>query len=211
VRRREFIAGLGSAAAWPVVVQAQRSAMPVIGFLSAGFAARTLALPPFHQGLREAGFVEGQNVTVEYRWAEGHFDRLPGLAFELVNRGVAVIHANGGLLPAIAARAATKTIPIVFQGGGDPIGSGLVASLNRPGGNVTGALNLTGAGDTFDAKGAEFLHELVPSADSIGIVTNPNNLSNQPTRAEAAVRAIGWEVHALNAISRSRCSAVPTR
>ena len=117
--------------------------MPVIGLLSAGSANTSPSLEAFLQGLKESGFVEGQNVIIEYRWADGQYDRLPAMAADLVNRRVAVIFASGGAQPAMAAKAATATIPIVFQGGGDPIRLGLVASLNRPGGNVTGALNLS--------------------------------------------------------------------
>jgi len=200
MRRRDFIAGLGGAAAWPLALHAQQSALPVVGFLSSGWAGLTVALAPFNQGLREAGFVEGQNVVLEYRWAEGRFDRLAALAEDLVNRHVAVIHANGGMLPAVAARAATATIPIVFQGGGiDPVSSRLVASLNRPGGNVTGAMNLTSG--PLDAKGVQFLRELVPNAASLGILVNPLNLSNEAgsTEARAAAHALGWDVDVLNA------------
>ena len=130
MRRREFIAGLGSAAAWPVVARTQ-SAMPVVGYLGAGSADTSLSLVPFLQGLMETGFVEGRNVKIEYRWAEGRFDRLPALATDLVNRRVTVIHANGGVFPALAAKAATATIPIVFQAGGDPIRLGLGAVYIR--------------------------------------------------------------------------------
>src|ERR1700686_2768526 len=174
MRRRDFMTLLGGAAAWPFAVRAQQPAPPVIGFLGAGGPNNNVTASIL-QGLREIGFVEGQNVNIEYRWAEGRYERLPALAADLVNRRVAVICASGGMVPAIAAKAATTTIPIVFQGGGDPIRLGLVASLNRPGGNVTGALNLTGG--TIDSKTLEFLRELVPAAALLGMLVNQSNLS----------------------------------
>jgi putative tryptophan/tyrosine transport system substrate-binding protein len=194
MRRREFIAGLGGTVAWPLVARAQQPKVPVIGYLGAGWAKTSLSVAPFLQGLKEAGFVEGRNVKIEYRFAEGRYDRLPALAADLVNRQEAVIHTNGGLFPAIAAKAATATIPIVFQGGGDPIRAGLVASLNRPGGNVTGAINLTGG--TLDAKSIQFLRELVPAAASLALLVNRNSRS---TDAQAAARELRWEFQVFEA------------
>jgi putative ABC transport system substrate-binding protein len=203
MRRREFIAGLGGAAAWPVVARAQQAPLPVIGYLGAGAAGLSPSVAPFRQGLKEAGYIEGENLAIEYRWADGQFDRLPALAADLVNRRVAVIHASGGMMPAIAAKAATATIPIVFQGGGlDPVSSGLVASINRPGGNVTGAMNLTSG--TMDAKGVQLLRELVPAAGPLGLLVNRSNPSNEPgsLEAQAAARGLRWEFHVFNATTQ---------
>jgi putative tryptophan/tyrosine transport system substrate-binding protein len=196
MKRREFIAGLGSAATWPLAVRAQQSAVPVIGYLSATSRDSSVTLEPFLEGLKESGFVEGQNVKIEYRWADGQYERLPTMAADLVNRRVAVIAAISGLFPAIAAKAATATIPIVFQGGGDPIRLGLVASLNRPGGNITGALNLTGG--TTDTKAVQFLREVVPAAASLGVLVNRSSYPSS-TPAEAAARELQWESRVFEA------------
>jgi putative ABC transport system substrate-binding protein len=194
MRRRDFIAGVGSAAAWPVAAQ---QALPVLGFLGSGHND-SVTLPAILQGLGETGFVEGRNVNIEYRWAEGRYDRLPALAADLVNQRVAVICASGGLLPAIAAKAATTTIPIVFQGGGDPVRVGLVTSLNRPGGNVTGALNLTGG--AIDPKAIEFLRELVPTAALLGLLVNRSNQGLGFNLAQAAIaRKMRWDFHVFEA------------
>ena len=201
MRRREFIAGLGGAAAWPLGAWAQQPALPVIGFLSAGsgnLSPRLDAL--FLQGLKESGFVEGQNVNIEYRRADGQYDRLPAMAADLVNRRVAVIFASGGMLPAVAAKAATATIPIVFQGGGDPIRLGLVASLSRPGGNVTGAINLTGG--ATDAKAVQYLRELVPAAATLGVLVNrrnPQYAGSAVTQAHETARELRWEFQVFEA------------
>jgi putative tryptophan/tyrosine transport system substrate-binding protein len=173
MRRREFIAGLSGALAWPQAARAQQSAMPVIGFLNAASPqsyARPLAA--FLKGLEEAGYTDRRNVTIQYRWAEDHNDRLPAMAAELVNNQVNVLAATT-TPAALAAKAATSTIPIVFESGGDPIKLGLVASLNRPGGNVTGAASLGAV--VIAAKGLELLHELIPTARVIGLLVNPTN------------------------------------
>jgi putative tryptophan/tyrosine transport system substrate-binding protein len=171
MKRRQFIAGLGGAAAWPVVAQAQQRAMPVIGFLSPQSADddyKSRAVP-FLQGLKETGHVEGQNVAVEYRWAENQYDRLPALVADLVRRRVAVIVAAGNVA-ALAAKPATTTIPIVFSAGGDPVALGLVASLNRPGANVTGIANLS---VELNPKLMQLLHEVVPNAAAFGVLAEP--------------------------------------
>ena len=171
MQRREFIAGLGSAAAWPVVARAQQPTLPVIGLLSSQSAEVDYkdVTVPFLQGLKETGYVEGQNVAIEYRYAENQSDRLPALAADLVRRRVAVIIA-GGTDVARAAKAATTTIPIVFSAGGDPVASGLVASLNRPGANLTGTTVLTA---DLEPKRLQLLHNLIPNAAVFGVVADP--------------------------------------
>ena len=171
MRRREFIAGLGGAAAWPLAARAQQPAVPIVGYLASGSAELDYKnfTAPFLKGLMESGYVEGRNVAIEYRWAENQFDRLPALAADLVRRRVAVIVAN--TTPAtLAAKAATTTIPIVFATGGDPVALGLVASLNRPGANLTGIANLT---VELGPKQLQLLHELLPNAALFGVLADP--------------------------------------
>jgi putative ABC transport system substrate-binding protein len=199
MKRRDFIAGLGSAAAWPVMGQAQQPAVPVVGFLSPqsdddDYKNYTV---PFLQGLKEAGYVEGQNVMVEYRWAENQFDRLPVLAADLVHRRVAVIVA-AGTPAALAAKAATTIIPIVFSTGVDPVALGLAASLNRPGANLTGITILT---SELEPKRLQLLRELIPNAAVFGVLADPAVADIQSTIAnlQAAARRLGLQLIVVNA------------
>jgi putative tryptophan/tyrosine transport system substrate-binding protein len=197
LRRREFITLLGGAAAWPLGARAQQTAMPVVGFL--GSASPTWPfVPAFQGGLKESGFIEGQNVAIEYRWAEGQYDRLPALAADLVRRQVAVIFTAGSPAPAQAAKAATAAIPIVFALGVDPVQFGLVASLNRPGGNVTGVNFLTA---DLGEKALGLIHELVPNVAAGAVLMNPNNPNAESLARNARETALslGLQLHILNA------------
>ena len=199
MRRRDFIALVGgAAAAWPLAARGQQPAMPVIGFLSGTLDGFTERLRAFRQGLKEVGYVEGENVAIEYRWAENQLDRLPALVGDLVRKQVAVIVASGGTVPAIAAKAATTTIPIVFAIGEDPIKLGLVASLARPDGNLTGINFFIGE---LAAKRLEFLRELVPAMKRVAVLVNPANparAENNVREAETAGHAIGLQVRIVN-------------
>ena len=202
MKRREFITLLGGAAAWPLAARAQQPATAVVGFLHGaspeGYAPMVTA---FTQGLKEAGYVDGHNVAIEFRWAEGHYDQLPAMAADLVRRQVAVI-VTGGTPPAFAAKAATSTIPIVINVGIDPVQAGLIASLNRPGGNVTGVALLT---VELAAKRLELLHELLPTASVVALLVNPSNpLTESETRGvREAARSLGLRLEVLNASSES--------
>jgi putative ABC transport system substrate-binding protein len=201
VRRREFMALLGAATAWPAVARAQQPAMPVIGFLNPTTLETSAdRLRAFRQGLKDTGYVEGENVAIEYRWAENQMDRLPSLAAELVHRKVAVIVATGGHASAVAAKAATTEIPIVFVAGDDPVRLGLVASLARPGGNLTGVNFFA---EELATKRLELLHELLPAAARVAVLVNPTSPDFGSTirNVEAAARTIGLQIQVLNASS----------
>jgi len=203
MQRRQFITLVGgTVVAWPLSAHAQQPAMPVVGFLNAASPqSYPRPLAAFLKGLRETGYVDGQNVVIQYRWADGHNDRLPAMAVDLVQSQVTVIAATS-TPAALAAKAATSTVAIVFETGGDPIQLGLVTNLNRPGGNVTGTTSLTV--EVLAAKGLELVHELIPSARVVGLLVNPTN----PALAEpqkrvvlSAAHTLRLEVHILNAAS----------
>jgi putative tryptophan/tyrosine transport system substrate-binding protein len=197
MRRREFIAGLGSAAAWPVAARAQQ-AIPTIGFLTAASPATIYVTEAFQRGLAEAGYVEGRNVAIEYRYADGHYEQLPALAADLVRLRVAVIAACASSAPGLAAKAATSTIPIVFQTGADPVADGLVASMNRPGGNVTGVSRMS---VETDAKRLQFLHEAVPKAAVIAVLVNADSprADLQVRQVQGAARSLGVRLQIVKA------------
>ena len=201
--RRQFITLLGAAVAWPLVARGQQTAMPVIGLLSSQSpdSLREGAMAALLQGLRDTGFAEGRNVTIEYHWARGQYDQLPALAADLVRRKVSVIAAVAGSAPGLAAKAATSTIPIVFQTGSDPIKDRLVTSMNRPSGNVTG---ITRLGTTVEPKRLELLRELVPRAPVISFLVNPGNpaADHQLHEMEEAAHSLGLQLELLKASTK---------
>jgi putative ABC transport system substrate-binding protein len=207
MRRREFIGVLGGAATWPLAVRAQQTAMPVIGFMHAGSLMATAnQIEGFRKGLAESGFTVGENVALEYHWMEGRYDRLPAVAAELVQRRVALLAVGGGPAAALAAKAATTTIPVVFVSGDDPVRYGLVESLNRPGGNITGAVffNVALAG-----KRLELLRELIPGAASIAFVADPNNpeVEHETRDLQSAVRGLALRLDVLSPNNESEFEA----
>ena len=203
IERRKFLATLGGAAAWPVAARAQQAAMPVIGFLSSRSPSEsTGVVAAFRQGLGEMGFVEGRNLAIAFRWAEGHYDRLPALAAELVGLPVTLLFAAGGPPAAFAAKAATSTIPIVFSAVGDPVELGLVPSLNKPGGNITGMAVFASA---LAAKRIELAKELIPSISVVSYLLNPSHPRSkiESTAGLSTARALGIELRVINASSET--------
>jgi putative tryptophan/tyrosine transport system substrate-binding protein len=208
IGRRKFLATLGGAAAWPLVARAQQPAMPVIGFLNArGAEGSTHLVSAFRRGLAENGYIEGQNVEVEYAWANGQYGRLPAIATNFVRRPVSVLVATGGEQAALAAKSVTSTIPIVFAVGSDPVALGLVASYNRPGGNVTGVNILTAK---LEAKRLGLLRDLVPQAMTVGALLNPDfpTATEQLSELQEAARGLGLEIQVLPASSDQQIEAV---
>jgi putative ABC transport system substrate-binding protein len=209
MKRRDFLALLGgAAAAWPVAVRAQQRAMPVMGFLDAGSAdASAHYAAGFLKGLSETGYVVGRDVAIEYRWAAGRLDRLPALVADLVRRQVAVIFAGGGAPAALAAKAATATIPIVFQMGDDPVNFGLVPSLNRPGGNITGQ---AAQNAELGPKRLQLLHEVVPSATTLALLVNPTNPNAETVSRDlhTAARTLGLQLQVLHASAEGEIDTV---
>jgi putative ABC transport system substrate-binding protein len=206
IQRREFITLLGSVAAYPTASLAQSPVRPAVGFLNSGSPAQFAHLvAAFRKSLNDAGFVEGRNVAVEYRWAQGQYGRLSDLAKDLVHRQVAVIAASGGTSAALAAKAATATIPIVFVGGGDPVDDGLVSSLNRPVGNVTG---ITVFSVMLGAKRLELLREVVPSGTVVGMLVNPTGKTSEQAVVQAAADRVGQQVRMLKVSNDRELDAV---
>jgi len=195
IGRRELLAALGGAAAWPLAARAQQPAMPLVGFLSDSSPETNADLSAaFRKGLNEAGFTEGRNVAIEYRWASAQFDRLPGLAADLVRRQVAVIAATGSVPTVLAAKEATATIPIVFNAGVDPVKAGLVVALNKPGGNLTG---ITSVNAQIGSKWVGLMRELLPSVTRVAVLINPEarmNTVDMVTDVQAAAAAVGLQV-----------------
>lgn len=208
MRRREFAAWLGAAAlTWPLRGHTQRSAIPLIGFLNSGAAEeRASFVETFRQALKEGGYVEGKNVAIEYRWAEGHRDRLRGLAKDLVDRKVALIVAIGGIAPGLAAKSVTSTIPIIFTGSEDPVKLGLVASLSRPGGNATGITNTTGS---LEGKRLEILKDLLPGLRTVAYLMNPTapGIQDRTKEVRAAAKASEIKIEAIAARTEGEIDA----
>ena len=204
MKRRTFVAGLGSAAAWPVVARAQPKQMPVVGFIAAESSDRNADLPAaFRRGLNEAGFIEGRDVAIEYRWANLQLDRLPSLAIDLVRRQVAVIAATGSVATALAAKQATTTIPIVFNIGVDPVKEGLVAAFNKPGGNITG---ITSVNNQLGTKWVGLMHELLPNAMRFAVLADPKDPMNvvaMITDMQRGAAALGLQLEVLYASTSS--------
>jgi putative tryptophan/tyrosine transport system substrate-binding protein len=208
MRRRGFIAALGTAVIWPLGARAQQPAMPVIGFLHGGSQAPYVDLvSAFRKGLSETGFDEGRNVVIEYRWADGNYDRLPGLANELISRRVTVLYTGGGSVSALAAKDITGGIPHVFLVGSDPVKIGLVASLSRPGGNATGVTLVT---SDLEAKRLELLRQLLPSLTRVTALINPSNPNAEDVTSylQSAAKALGVEIDLLHAASEAQLDAV---
>ena len=207
MRRREFISGLGGAAAWPLTLRAQPAARPIIGFLSSFPSdANVRFIASFRRGLNEAGYIEGRNLIIEFRWADNSYDRLPRLATELIAVGSSVIVAAGGAVVALVAKAATSSIPVLFVNGNDPVKLGLVASLSRPGGNLTG---VSFFGNELGSKRLELLREMMPSNANIGYLFNPNNPNSaiDTPETEAAARRLGTMLLVLPARTNSEIDA----
>jgi putative ABC transport system substrate-binding protein len=203
MRRREFIAGLGGAVAWPLAARAQQGRVATVGILFSG-SREALAIAPLRKGLSEMGFVEGRNLAIEFRFADGHYDRLPALAAELVRQRVAVIYATGGDLLVSAAKAATTTIPIVFSTAGDPVEAKHVASFDRPGGNVTGIAFISAA---LIGKRLDLLHQLVPAALRFALLLNPNDARRQVSDAQTAAAAVGRQIEIFTATTNDEIDA----